>query len=352
MALKKNKSYNFPEPMANSELTGHSGTIAAFTDAFARIAEYPLHPVWMLAGVRGIGKATLAYHIARYVFKNTGSKNPNPDDSLALFENTDQTNQQSVISNMQPFSLPTDDPVFQKMIQGGFGDFFIIDMAHNTDKDGRPKTDGKSISVHTVRAMIEKMQMSSMEGAWRVVIIDSLDELTVAAANAMLKLLEEPPAQTLFILVSHSLANTLPTIRSRARVEKMQPLSISQLRELFYKFIPDEDASPALLKLANGSFGRIAELKKNGGDALYERLLPLCADSRANAADVMALAAQIAKEPALHGIILDAAAHFGLADLYPLVTREITAINALHLEPEIAIFKLIMEIRKNVISCS
>ena len=60
----------------------------------------------------------------------------------------------------------------------------------------------------------------------------------------------------------------------------------------------------------------------------------------------MGIAAQIAKEPALHGIVLDAAAHFGLADLYPTITREIAAISAVYLEPEVAIFKLIMEIRK------
>lgn len=346
MATKKTKSYDFPDPIANTGLVGHAGTAAAFVDAFAKRAEYPLHPVWMLTGAKGIGKATLAYHIARYVFKNQepGTGNPEPENSL--FGPGPETAKKPPVPD-SGFLVPEDDPVFQKMLLGGFGDFFILDMARNLDEDGRAKPDGKSISVHTVRALIEKMQMSSMEGAWRVVIIDSLDELGKAAANAMLKLLEEPPAQTLFILVSHSLASTLPTIRSRARVEKMRPLNTSQLRELFYKFIPEEDASPALLKLANGSFGRIADLKKNGGDELYERLLELCKNPRANAADVMAVAAQIAKEPALHGIVLDAAAHFGLSDLYPGITREIATISTLHLEPEVSIFKMITDIKKS-----
>lgn len=243
--------------------------------------------------------------------------------------------------------MPADDRVFQKMLTGGFGDFFIIDLERNIDKDGKPYPTAKSISVHTIRAMIEKMQMTSMEGAWRIVIIDSIDELSVAASNAMLKLLEEPPAQTLFLLISHSLANTLPTIRSRARVEKLQPLNSGELRELFYKFLPDEEITPALIKLASGSFGRIADLKKNGGAELYEQLIAVCHPSaQTNAAEVMAVAAQIAEAPALHGMILDAAAHFGLADLYSEATREIANIGALYLEPEIAIFNLIMKIKK------
>jgi len=340
---KKTKSYNFPDPIANPDLIGHTGVVRAFLDAFARRAEYPLHPVWMLSGVRGIGKSTCAYQIARHVFKYGAERRAESEGNLFGEEPAPAL---CDLRSATSLYMSPDDPVFQKMIVGGFGDFFIINLANNIDKDGRPKPDGKSISVHTVRAMIEKMQMSSMEGAWRVVIIDSVDELTVAAANAMLKLLEEPPAQTLFLLIAHSLANTLPTIRSRARVEKMQPLPTAQLRELFYKFIPDEEASSALLKLANGSFGRIAALKKNGGDELYERLLALCTNKQANASDVMSVAALIAKEPPLHGIVLDAAAHFGLADLYPTITREIAAISSLYLEPEVGIFRLIIEIRK------
>jgi DNA polymerase-3 subunit delta' len=343
MAPKKNKSYNFPDAIANDALVGHGSAAKSFIDAFDKRDVYPLHPVWILSGARGIGKATLAYHIARYVFK-CGAWSAECEVP-GLF---DAPTPHPTLHTPHSFPVPADDRVFQKMLTGGFGDFFIIDLARNIDKDGKPYPTAKSISVHTMRAMIEKMQMTSMEGAWRIVIIDSIDELSTAAANAMLKLLEEPPAQTLFLLVSHSLASTLPTIRSRARVEKLQPLNNSELRELFYKFLPDEEVTPALIKLASGSFGRIADLKKNGGAELYEQLLAVCNNPRANAADVMAVAAQIAEAPALHGIILDATAHFGLADLYSEATREIATIGTLYLEPEIAIFNLIMKIRNNI----
>lgn len=297
MAPKKQRIYDFPHPMDNTILVGHSDTLQSFTDAWAARDTHPIHPVWMLTGPRGIGKATLAYKIA-------------------------------------------------KMVYGNVGDFFIIDIDRNIDKDGKIKSDGKSISVYTVRAMIEKMQMSSMSGGWRVVLIDSVDELNNAASNAILKLLEEPPAQTLFLLVTHQLANVLPTVRSRARVEKMRPLTIGQLRELCTKFIPDADVDTDTLRLANGSFGKIAALKSSGGDIIYNELIDLLKNPRANAGDVMGLAKKIAPDAALHGILLDAVAMMGLADLYPMVTHAIADIARVNLEPEIAIFKIINEIKK------
>ena len=297
MAKKKEVLFEFPNPMDNDCLIGHKNTLQTFINAWDNRDKHPIHPVWMLCGPRGIGKATLAYKIAR-------------------------------------------------MVYGNVGDFFIIDMARNIDERGNLKTDAKAISVHTVRAMIEKMQMSSMSGNWRVVLIDSVDELTVAAENAVLKLLEEPPQQTLFLLVTHQLSNVLPTVRSRARVEKMHPLTISELRELCTKFMGEEEISSEILKLSNGSFGKIANLKASGGDVIYEELLNILKTKNSNASDMMNVAIKIGAEPALYGIVLDAIAHFGLADLYPIATRAISDINKLNLKPDITIFKIITEIKK------
>ena len=294
---KKEPLFEFPNPMDNDCLIGHTNTLKAFTDAWNNKDTHSIHPVWMLCGPRGIGKATLAYKIA-------------------------------------------------KMVYGNVGDFFIIDLANNVDERGNPKADAKAISVHTVRAMIERMQMSSMSGHWRVVLIDSVDELTGAASNAILKLLEEPPAQTLFLLVTHQLSNVLPTVRSRARVEKMHPLTISELRELSTKFMPNAEISSEILKLANGSFGKIANLKSTGGDEIYEELLDVLQNKHANASDIMNVAIKISASPALYGIVLDALAALGLADLYPKATMAISDINRLNLKADITIFKIIAEIKK------
>lgn len=299
MAPKKKQvnEYNFPHPMDNDCLVGHADTLRNFVDAWNKRDTHPIHPVWMLTGPQGIGKATLAYKIA-------------------------------------------------KMVYGNVGDFFIIDIDRNLDKNGNLKPDGKVISVYTVRAMIDKMQMSSMSGEWRVVLIDAVDQLNTAASNAILKLLEEPPEKTLFLLVVHQLANVLPTVRSRARVEKMRPLSMSQLRELCVKFIPDDEVSTATLRLCNGSFGKIANLKRTGGDTIYAELTDALADKRTTSADLMNIARKIAPYPELHGILLDAIAYYGLADLYPLATHAIADIKNVNLEPEIGIFKIMMDIKK------
>lgn len=287
----------FPHPMDNDMLVGHAVTMNNFLDAWEKRNEHPIHPVWMLTGPKGIGKATLAYKIAKKVY-------------------------------------------------GNIGDFFIIDIDSNIDKDGRQKTDGKVISVFTVRAMIDKMRMSSMSGGWRVVLIDSVDQLNTAASNAILKLLEEPPEKTLFLLVVHQLANVLPTVRSRARVEKMRPLTISQMRELCIRFMPDTEINTETLRLANGSFGKIANLKKSGGDVIYAELIELLKNTHTTSADIMVLAKKIAPEPELYGILLDAIAYNGLAEMYPSATKAIADINSVNLEPEVGIFKIIMEIKE------
>ena len=296
-AKKKEVLFEFPNPMDNDCLVGHKDTLQTFMDAWNGRDEHPIHPVWMLCGPRGIGKATLAYKIAKQVY-------------------------------------------------GNVGDFFINDLAHNIDERGNLKPDAKAISVNTVRDMIEKMQMSSMSGQWRVILIDAVDELTVAAENAILKLLEEPPQQTLFLLVTHQLSNVLPTVRSRARVEKMHPLTMLELQELCIRFMPDEEISTEILKLSNGSFGKIANLKATGGDLIYEELLEVLQNKHSNASDMMRVAEKIATSPALYGIVLDAIAYLGLADIYPMANQAIADINRLNLKADITIFKIINEIKK------
>ena len=299
MASKKSNAsaYKFPAPIDNDELVGHTEVWNHFLDAWNARDIHPMHPVWMLTGPRGIGKATLAYKIAKTVY-------------------------------------------------GNVGDFFIIDMAHNIDDHGKAKTDGKIISVHTVRGVIERMQLSSMSGHWRVIVIDSADELSPAAANALLKLLEEPPAQTLFLLVVHQLTSVLPTVRSRARVEKMRPLTISELRELCVRFMPDAEISNETLKLANGSFGRVANLKSLGGDEIYDELIATLEKPNATASDLLTIARKIAPDTALYGILLDAIARFGLAEVYPSATTQIANISRINLEPETAIFSILSDIKK------
>lgn len=308
---KKESSFGFPRPVDNRDLIGHDGVVRAFADAWLRRDNYPIHPVWLLTGPRGIGKATLAYSLARRVFSDLSGRNA--------------------------------DEIADQMSAGGIGDLFIVDLEHNITKNGAP---AKSITIDTIRAMIEKMQMSSMAESWRAVIVDSIDELSDKTPNALLKTLEEPPAKTIFFLIAHSLDRVLPTIRSRSRVEKLRPLSSMELREIAARLLPGKEIGNDLIEISGGSFGRIANLVATGADGMFDESVRILTDRTTNASDYFALAKRIAASAENITILLDVIAHFGLADLYSSAIRDIARMNGVHLDPETTAFKIITEIKK------
>jgi len=305
MAPKKKETFfDFPRPVDATELIGHGAVRRAFLDAWARRDEYPIHPVWLLTGPKGIGKATLAYDLARHIFSEIFGRD-----------------------------------VSQQMSVGGIGDLFIVDLEHNL-------VPAKSITMNTVCDMIEKLQLSSMGESWRVVIIDSIDELSRGTENTLLKTLEEPPAKTIFFVIAHSLDAVLPTIRSRARVEKMRPLPSMDLLAIGAKLLPGKEIGSDLIKISGGSFGRIAGLIATGADTLFADTIRMLKDKTANGAHLMTLAKRIAANPENMAILTDASAYFGLANIYSEAIFDIDRANVLNLDPEIAAFKILTGMKK------
>jgi DNA polymerase-3 subunit delta' len=148
--------------------------------------------------------------------------------------------------------------------------------------DDKAKRFATSIPVDEVRKLRAFLSHSAAEGAWRVVIVDDANELNVNAANALLKSLEEPPARTVFLLVSSAPGRLLPTIRSRCRTLPLQPLDAEALRAAATQALAaaEEDAPgtadwPKLERLAEGSVGRLLGLWHAGGLDLYERIAKL-----------------------------------------------------------------------------
>jgi DNA polymerase-3 subunit delta' len=118
--------------------------------------------------------------------------------------------------------------------------------------------------------------LTAAEGGWRVVVVDGAEEMSRSAANALLKIIEEPPRQALLLLVSHSLGRVLATIRSRCRHLPLPPLAPALVAEFLARrrrLAPDEAA--ALAALSGGSIGRALDLADAGGSALYRRMLQL-----------------------------------------------------------------------------
>jgi len=250
-----------PEPRNNSHLIGHDAAEKDYLNAWSsgRLAH-----AWLICGPRGIGKATLAYRMARYALaKGAGKESadmfgaPPPPTSLAM---------------------SAEEPVFRRIAACGHGDFRIVERGWSDSKQTKRKT---VIGVDDVREIGTFMSMTPAEGGWRTVIIDAADEMNSNAANAVLKILEEPPSRALLFLVAHNPDRLLPTIRSRCRRLDLRPLTQSQVTALMNRYRPDLKAADmtALSVLADGSIGRALELADEGGVALFRDLMALLADA-------------------------------------------------------------------------
>jgi DNA polymerase-3 subunit delta' len=245
-----------PHPRETRRLFGQQAAEQGFLAAWA---EDRLHHAWLLRGPRGIGKATLAYRIARALIAD----GPGAAQTGELFG-----------SNLPTTLDPPDEcPVAARIRARSEPRLSVLRRTVN-DKTGRLRT---QISIDDVRSVRRFLSLSAADGGWRAVIVDAADEMTRSAANALLKVLEEPPARTMLLLVAHSPAALLPTIRSRCRTLDLHPLGPAELSAALAEAgapVADQEAGPLTL-LAGGSVGEALRLTADGGVALYARLVTL-----------------------------------------------------------------------------
>jgi DNA polymerase-3 subunit delta' len=237
------------DPRANPDLVGHDDAEKALLAAWA---SGRMPHAWLIAGPRGIGKATLAYRFARFVLAGGGGAGlfGGAPDSLAVSDG---------------------DPVFRRIAAGGHADLVTLAPGMVHPETGKQT---QEIVVAQVRGAIEFLLKTSAEGGWRVLVVDEAEEMNRNAANALLKVLEEPPQRCLILLVSHSPGRLLPTIRSRCRLLTLRALADDQVISLLARRRPDLGAQEraALLPLAQGSAGRAIELADRGGAELADAL--------------------------------------------------------------------------------
>ncbi|MEL7212288.1 MAG: DNA polymerase III subunit delta' [Pseudomonadota bacterium] len=244
-----------PHPRETLQLIGQDAARDAFLTAYSSDR---LHHGWLITGPKGVGKATLAWQIARFLIATP------PAQEDGLFG-----------APPPPTSLDIDPehPVARRMMAGSEPGLFVLKRPYD-EKLKRLKQD---ITIDEVRKLKGFFALSSTDGGHRVVIVDAADEMNVNAANALLKLLEEPPKDTTLLLISHQPSRLLPTIRSRCRELRLGPLAPDQVAQALSQAGQDGTQAAALATLAGGSVGEAITLLTLDGVKLYADLVNLFA---------------------------------------------------------------------------
>jgi DNA polymerase-3 subunit delta' len=229
-------------PRETSDLFGHREAETALLTAY-RSGRIP--HAWLIGGAQGIGKATLAYRMARFVLTH-----PNPEAPSVQRAGT--------------LAIDPGDHVARQITAGAHGGLLVLERGLN-DR-GVLRT---VITVDETRETISFFGTTAAVDGWRVCIVDTVDELNPNAANALLKILEEPPQRSLFLLVSHSPARALPTILSRCRKLPLRPLAADDVTRAAAQATGMAVDDPALAEAAEAAEGSVSRaLTLLGGDAL------------------------------------------------------------------------------------
>lgn len=231
-----------PEPRANSELIGHEEAENIFLDSWGKGR---LAHAWLITGPAGIGKATLAYRLARRLLDN----------------NAPQGDRRSV---------------FRRVAAGSHADLFTLERP----VDSQTGTRRGEITVEAARKVAPFLHLTPAEAGWRVVVIDGAERMNRNAANAILKIVEEPPANTIILMTCEGRHKVLPTIRSRCRIMALRPLDASVMSTWLCRHRPDLDPKQAmaLAQISAGSPGNALRLADAEGLGIYEEMLSLLAN--------------------------------------------------------------------------
>lgn len=243
-------------PRQTRALFGHEAAEREFLAAFNSDR---LHHAWLISGAKGVGKATLAWRFAKFL----ATQGDIADAGPGLFG-------KELPSEATNLDTDPENPVIQRIEAGGYGSIAVAERSVN-EKTGKLRSD---IVIDDVRKLTSFYTQTSAEGGWRIAIVDAADEMNVNAANALLKLLEEPPAQSILFLIAHSPGKLLPTIRSRCRTVKLKMLGEDSVQAVLagrYPTLSSEELT-ALSRLSGGAPGRAIELAERGGVALYRSM--------------------------------------------------------------------------------
>jgi DNA polymerase-3 subunit delta' len=243
-----------PHPRETFELFGHADAEQALLEAY-RGGRIP--HAWLIGGERGIGKATLAYRMARFVLAH-----PSPAAEA--------------VQKAKSLAIAADHPVARRVAGQAHSDLLVLVRVIN-EKTGKLFTE---IRVDDVRRTVSFFGSTAGEGGWRIAIVDPVEELNAAGENALLKVLEEPPPRSLLFLISNAPGRVLPTIRSRCRMLMLRPLAAGEVARAAAAAIGGDANSKeiqAASVAAEGSVGRALMLLEGDALELRQQVLDLLA---------------------------------------------------------------------------
>ena len=250
------KIVGVPHPKLAQKLIGHSTQKLYFLSSY--ISE-KLPQCWLLTGDKGVGKATFAWMIAKFLL----TTNQRPDDIKVDLNG----------SNIDPILAPQDGGTLTRIISESEQRIYVVRKGYNEKK----KAFFKNISIDDIRDLQSYCSLSIADGGRRVIIIDTADDLNTNSCNALLKLLEEPPKGTLFLLISHQPNLLLPTLQSRCQKLSFSALGQNDLRAVLttigWEMDPAEEVSLSIL--SNGSAGVACRLINSNCLNLYGDILDL-----------------------------------------------------------------------------
>jgi DNA polymerase-3 subunit delta' len=225
------------QPRTNNKLVGFKVESKSFLEA---VKSGRLHHAWLISGGKGIGKATFCYKLAKYLLANYKLN----------YDKIEYDATSEVVRKIEALSHP---------------DLFVVDSE---------ETDKSTITVEEIRNIGKFLSLTSIESDRRVVIIDAIDDMNRNAANALLKILEEPSDKVIFLLVCHQLGKVIPTIRSRCRILKVKPMDEQAFSTIVREHFPQVSMFdlPYLYEVSNGSIGKVASLLDADNLALYKKV--------------------------------------------------------------------------------
>jgi DNA polymerase-3 subunit delta' len=215
-----------------------------------------MHHAWLIVGPRGIGKATLAYRFARFVLAHA---DPNAPE----------------VRRATDLALDPEHTAFRKVAARAHPNLLVLQRAYNDER----KRFFTELTVDEIRRTVSFFGTTSGEDGWRIAIVDPADDMNASAANALLKILEEPPSRSLFLIVSHAPGRLVPTIRSRCRRLNLRPLLPETIGTALRDNAGDldEEEIATASALAEGSLRKAINLTTEDGLTVYRDLSGLLA---------------------------------------------------------------------------